>query len=227
MERCPYISASESTWNLYARGFAEWMDTADLATYTKKEATIEHYSPGTELRERNLLQGRSHGGVVVPAIQYGPIEDVAVRLRDAISGSKTIDWTGLPHTTRVKALAGLEQLGLIVRVSGRIRVSRELLKFVDNEGERASIFGTRALSIESFATFVKILEEHQSGSWSLNRLGLELRNELKIDWKESTSSANAKVMLNWARHANLAPERFRHRSRPSATQIELPLSVGH
>ena len=226
VERCPYISASESTWNLYARGFAEWMDTADLATYNKREATIEHYSPGTELRERNLLQGRSRGGIVVPSIQYGPIEDVAVRLIDAIRGTRTIDWEGIPHTTRVKALAGLEQLGLIVRISGRIRITRELLDFVENEGQRTSIFAARALSIQSFATFVKILEEHQSLNWSISQLGLQLRKELKSDWKESTSATNAKVMLNWARHADLVPERFQHRTRLSRKQMELTLSVG-
>lgn len=213
MERCPYISASEATWTLYARRFAEWMDTADLATYNKKEATIEHYSPGTELRERNLLQGRSRGGMVVPAIQYAPIEDVAVRIIDAMEGSKVIDWGGTPYTTRSRALAGLEQLGFIRRVSGRIRVSRDLVGFVKNGEDRSSIFATRALAITSFATFVHILEEHQSVSWTLEELGLELRKKLKSDWKESTSKTNAKVMLNWARRANLAPERFQYRSR--------------
>ena len=212
-ECCPYISASESTWALYARVSAGWLDTADLATYKKKEAIIEHYSPGTQLRERNLLQGRSRGGIVIPAIQYGPIEDLAVRLVEAITGSRTIDWTGMPRTTRSKALTGLEQLGLIVRISGRIRVSHDLLEFVENKKERPSIFAERALSIASFATFVKILDGHQSLTWSLNQLGLELRKELKGDWKESTAETIAKVMLNWARHANLAPESFQHKSR--------------
>ena len=225
-ELCPYISASRFTWYLYARGFAEWMDTADLATYNKKEATIEHYSPGTELRERSLLQKRSRGGIVVPAIQYGPIEDVAIRLHDAIKGSRTIDWTGIQSTTRVKALAGLEQLGFIVRSAGRIRVFRSLAEFVESKSERTSIFAKRALVIESFAAFVRILDKHQSLSWSLSQLGLELRDELKMDWKESTSTTNAKVMLNWARHADLAPKSGRTKSRLHHGVDGLDLSVG-
>lgn len=224
VELCPYISASDSTWRFYARVFAEWMDTADLATHNKRESTIEHYSPGTQLRERNLLQGRSRGGIVVPAVQYGPIEDVAVRLRNAIRGSKTIDWTGTARTTRGKALAGLEQLGLIRRIQDRIIVSPGLLEFVENEDERTTIFGARALSIESFSTFVNILEEHQSCNWSLNELGLELKRKLKGDWKASTSATNAKVMLNWARHANLAPKKFQsrmHLSREATPQVPM------
>ena len=207
-ERCPYISASPPTWHLYSRLFAEWMDTADLATYNKRESTIDHYSPSTELRERNLLQGRSRGGITVPAIQYEPIEDVAVRLIDAINGSKSIDWKGIKRTTRAKALVALEGLGFIVRSSGRIRVS-QLRYFVENPSQRTSIFASRALEVESFATFVKILERHQSLGLSLRQLGLELRNELKTDWKESTSETIVKVMLNWARHADLAPDVFK------------------
>ena len=210
-ELCPYISASQATWNLYARVFAEWMDTADLATYNKRDSTIEHFSPGTQLRERNLLQGRSRGRIAVPAVHYGPIEDLAVRLRDAIRENRTIDWTGMARSTRGKALAGLEQLGLIRRIRDRIIVSRGLLEFVEDETERTAIFAAKALSIESFGVFVKILDEHQSSNWSLEQLGQELKRRLKSDWKESTSTTNAKVMLNWARHANLAPEKFEHR----------------
>ena len=187
MEQCPYISASQSTWHLYSRVFAEWMDTADLATYNKKEATIDHYAPGTELRERNLLQGRIRGGIVVPAIQYGPIEEVGVRLVEAINGNRVIDWTGIKSTTRTKALAALEELGFIVRSHGRIRVFRDLREFVEHPSQRTSIFASKALSMNSFATFVKVLERHQLLGLSLSQIGLELRSELRTDWKEATS----------------------------------------
>ena len=136
------------------------MDTADLATYNKIEASIEHYSPSTGLRERNLLQGRSRGGIVVPPIQYAPIESVAVRLIDAIRGTRKVDWGGIPRTTRGKTLSALEQLGFIVRTQGRIRIKPDLVEFVENEEQRTSIFANRALQMESFAIFVKILD-HQ------------------------------------------------------------------
>ena len=211
-DRCPYISATQSTWSLYSRVFAEWMDTADLATYNKREATIDYYSPGTQLRDRNLLRGRSRGGIIVPTIQYGPIEDVAVRLLDAINGNNRIDWTGIKGTTRTKALEALEGLGFIVRRPGRITVSRDLREFVENPNQRAQIFAERALEMNSFATLIGILNRHQSVGLHLKQLGLELRRELKTDWKESTSVVNAKVMLNWARHAGIAPGVFEEKS---------------
>ena len=210
-EQCPYISASKSTWNLYARVFAEWMDTADLATYNKKEAIIDYYSPGTQLRDRNLLQGRSRAGIVVPTIQYGAIEDVAVKLVEAINGNGKLDWTGIKGSTRTKALEALEELGFIVRKSGRISVSRDLREFVENPSQRTLMFASRALNVTSFGAFVEILERHQLDGLPPSELGLELRRVLGTDWKESTSVANAKVMLNWARNAGMAPGAFKHR----------------
>ena len=121
-ERCPYISASQSTWVSYSRNFAEWMDTADLATYNKKESTIDYYPPWTQLRDRSLLQGRSRGGTVVPTIQYGAVEDVALRMVEALKDNKRIDWTGVKVSTRTKALEALEELKFINRRSGRIIV---------------------------------------------------------------------------------------------------------
>ena len=207
-ERCPYISAAQSTWSLYSRVFAEWMDTADLATYNKQQSTIDYYSPGTQLRDRNLLQGRSRGGTVVPTIQYGPIEDVAVRLVNAINRNSRIDWAGVKGTTRTRALEALEELGFIVRRARRITVTRGLLEFVQNPNKRAPMFAEHALRMDSFAVFVSILDSHQSVGLSLKRLGFELRKELRTDWKESTSEVNAKVMLNWARHGGVAPGKF-------------------
>ena len=210
-ERCPYISASDSTWKLYARTFAEWMDTADLATHNKKEASLEFYSPGTQLRDRNLLQGRSRSGLVVPTIQYGAIEDVAIRLITAINGSRRIDWTGVKPTTRTKALEALEELGLIFRQHGRIRVHRDLRAFVEDSSGRTSMFAKRALTMNSFKAFVDILESHELEGLTLSELGLELKRVLRTNWTESTSKVNAKVMLNWARSAGVAPGAFKQR----------------
>ena len=213
-ERCPYISASSPTWRLYSRIFAEYMDAADLATYNKNEATIEHFAPGTGLRERNLLQGRNRSGIVVPAIQYDPIEDVGIRLIEAIKGTRAVDWKGIKRSTRIKALGSLEELELIVRITGRIRVSSDLLKFVEDPVQRPTIFATKALKLNSFATFIGILEKHKVNGRSVDDLGLDLRKQLNTDWKDSTAAGNAKIMLNWARHADLAPGVFRKLRRP-------------
>ena len=216
-ERCPYISASKSTWNLYARIFAEWMDTTDLATHNKKEASLDYYLPGTQLRDRNLLKGRGRAGIVVPTIQYGAIEDVATRLVDAIKGNRKIDWTGITRSTRTKALEALDELGFIVRQLGRIRVHRDLGEFVENSSGRTTMFAKRALNMNSFRSFVDILERNKLDGLPLSELGLELRRVLGTDWKESTSKVNAKVMLNWARSAGMAPGAFKQRWKTVAT----------
>ncbi|MDA1129004.1 MAG: hypothetical protein O2913_09930 [Chloroflexi bacterium] len=214
-DSCPYISASEETWLIYSRVFSEWIDASDLATYNKKEANIYKFSPGTEIRERNLLLGKSRGGIAVPTIQYEPIEDAGIRLINALDGTKVIDWTGMTRSTRTKSLAALEDLKFIVRKRRSLTVLGRLRNFVNQTERRPSLFAERALEIDSFATFVEILRKYESTGRTLRQLGAELNEELKADWKESTAEVNAKVMLNWARHSGLAPKAFETRWRPN------------
>jgi len=205
---CPYISASKQTWRAYARTFAGWMDAADLAIFDRTNGTVHDYKPGMNIRERHLRFAKRRGGVRVPCIQYTPIERAASRLVDAVQGDGRIDWTGFKRSTIRKALATLEDLRFIKRKTTSITVLPKAFEFVSSPERRAALFAEGALRMPSFETFVDILDTHKDTSCSVSQLGVELKRKLRADWKESTATSNAKIMLNWARHTNLAPGAF-------------------
>ena len=210
---CPYISASQTTWNTYARIFAGWMEVADLAAYNKSSFSIEHYSPENTLRQNDVLTGRKKNDMALPSVQYGAIEKVSIRLVNAVRGSGRVDWSDIPSTTRSKALSCLEQLQFIQRRSGRIMVSTQLQEFVASPDSRTLVFAERAMRIPSFALFVDILNTYEFEGRSLTEVGQDLNRSLNLNWKDSTAEANAKIMMNWARNAGLAPGVFAAGSR--------------
>lgn len=205
---CPYISASKQTWRTYARTFADWMDAADLAIFDRTNGTVHAYKPGMNIRERHLRFAKRRGGLRVPCIQYIPIERAASRLVKAAQGNGRIDWTGFKRSTIRKTLATLEDLGFITRKTTSIAVLPKAFEFVFSPQKGAAIFAEGALKMSSFATFVDILDAHKDTGCSLSQLGVELKRKLRADWKENTAILNVKIMLNWARHTNLAPGAF-------------------
>lgn len=207
-DNCPYISAAQNTWHLYARTFGGWMDVADLATYNNGAGTIEHYSPATTLRQRQILQGRSKSGVQMPLVQYNAVVEVGMKIVDAFDGPKRIDWQGVSPSMRSKALADLELLGLIRRRRHRLTVTRDLLTFVKDVESRQIMFAEKALALPCFATFVDILKAYKDVGRSHKEIANELKLKMNADWKQSTAEAHVKVMMNWARHVSLAPGVF-------------------
>ncbi|MCJ7458811.1 MAG: restriction endonuclease [candidate division Zixibacteria bacterium] len=205
---CPYISATKQTWQTYARIFADWMDFADLALFNKRDKTITLYRPGTEVRERHLLLARRRGGMTIPLIQYNPVEKLAIRLVQAIQEGGRMDWSGFARSTITKSLATLEDLGFIVRKPGSISILPKVKEFVSMPERRPALFAEGALKIKAFAIFIEILQSHQEKSSTLSQLASEIRSRLGVDWKEGTAIGLAKIMLNWARHAKLAPGVF-------------------
>ncbi len=204
---CTHISATRQGWLTYARILAEWMDTADLALLDKKNRKLICFDPATEIRERHLLLPKRRGAKI-PQIQYSPVEDIAIRLVRALHGDGRVNWTGQSKITIFRALATLEDLGFIVRKTSLIKVLPEGEEFVSNPDRRALLFAQGALQLTSFSRFLKILESHQVKGNTLLKLGLELGENLGTNWKNSTAETMAKIMLDWARHAKLAPGVF-------------------
>ncbi len=225
-KECPYISANRATWNFYARAFGSWMEIADLATYDQKSAQIEYYSPGSVLRQSNILEGRSKIGIAVPTVQYGPIEKVSARLIDAVDGTKKVDWSGIAPSTQTKALSALEQLQLIRRRPRVIEVTSQLREFVANPERRPAMFAERAIRVEAFSIFVGILNTYQSEGRSTKEIGKELKEVLSADWRDSSAEVNAKIMLNWARHSGLAPGVFANRRQTPRSHHDEPTCNG-
>ena len=147
-------------------------------------------------------------GTNTPKIQYSPVEDIAVRLVRALHGDGRVNWKGLRKSTIFRALATLEDLGFITRKTPLIKVLPKGEEFVSHPDRRPVLFAQSALQLTSFSSFIKILESHKNKGNTLLKLGLELCENLGTNWKNSTAETIAKIMLDWARHAKLAPGVF-------------------
>lgn len=205
---CPYISASDKTWHTYARVFATWTDFAELTTFDNDENLLIHYASGKEVRKRDSLLPKRRGGITVPSIQYKPIEEAILRIVYAAQTNKAVDWTGIKKSTITKSVGTLEDVGFIVRKHRSITVLPVAVDFAANPGRRSELFAEGALRIKAFAAFVEILETHKEVGRTLHELGEESKIKLGAGWKESTAETNAKIMLDWARHTDLAPGSF-------------------
>jgi hypothetical protein len=203
----PFIKMTGPAWLKHAHILGEWLDTADLALLNKKDKTIAHFDPATDIRVRNLFLPKRRGSKT-PRIQYASVENVAVRLVHALKEDGWVDWTGLHKNTIFKVLATLEDLGFILRKAPLIRILPRAKAFVENPNKRPFLFAESALQLASFSVFIDILKSKQIKGGTLLELGRELQEKLEEDWKESTSETIAKIMLDWARHTNIAPGVF-------------------
>jgi hypothetical protein len=204
---CPFIKMTKHAWLKYARVLTQWMDTADLALFDKKNRQLVYFDPTSDIRDRNLFLPKRRGSKI-PRIQYAPVENIAIRLVHALHGDGNVDWTGFSKNTIFKALATLEDLGFILRKTPLIKVLPNAKAFVENPEKRPYLFAEGALKLTSFSVFVEILQWKQVKGSTLLGLGLELKKKLGVNWKKSTLETVAKIMLDWARHANLAPGVF-------------------
>jgi hypothetical protein len=203
----PFIKKTKRAWLKHARILSEWLDVADLALLNKKDKTIIYFDPATDIRIHNFFLPRRRGSKT-PRIQYAPVENIAVRLVHALQVDGRVDWSGLPKSTIFRTLATLEDLGFIQRKASLIKVLPKAKAFVENPNNRALLFAEGALKLASFSTFIGILQSKRKKGGTLLELGRELQEKLGENWKESTSETIAKIMLDWARHINLAPGIF-------------------
>ncbi len=208
----PYTSATDKTWQTYARTFADWMDTADLAIFDSSNRILK---PMTEVREHRILPIKRRSGSVglaIPSIQYQPIEKVAIRVAQALQRDNRVDWTGFKKSTISRALATLEDLGFIVinrkRKTQSIAILPKGQEFVSHPEKRPALFAEGALKMRSFATFIDILKTHQDTIRTLAQLAVEFKERLGGTWANDTAITYVKVMLDWARHTELAPGVF-------------------
>jgi hypothetical protein len=211
-ESCPYISASKQTWKLYAHIIADWIDFADLAVFNKEMGTLSPYISGIGGRKKFTARARRRSDSVAPSIQSKPIIDTAISLFQAFKTNPTKDNSVDINLFRQKiyksALANLDDLGFIIRKRRSIIILPKLQEFVMNPEKRPYIFAEQALKLNLFYKFIEILTEYEKTGISLKQLAVELRNRSGFVWKDSTAKWHAKIMLNWARYAKLAPDNF-------------------
>jgi hypothetical protein len=129
-----------------------------------------------------------------------------------VNAAKTgnrINWDGLARSTISKSLVVLEFTGFISREdkSKMINLFPDAFAFVENIVERPSLFAGKAKQYYPiFKCFIDVLNENTEIEYSINDLGVKLRNMLNMDWANSTAKTNAKILMDWAKHTNLAPE---------------------
>ena len=207
-ESCPYISAAKQTWETYARYFAKWMDSADLAIFDARTGILSQYTLGTGIRDRHPLLARKRREIIIPSVHYTPIEKVIIRLVDALQKDGRVDWSDIKRSTLTKTISMLEDLEFIERKVGYILLKPKASEFVSHPEKRPFLFAESAKKVETFKTFVEILEAHKDTKLTLSELGTKLQERLGVNWKDSTAETNAKIMLNWARYTKLAPELY-------------------
>jgi hypothetical protein len=205
----PSINIKKHTWLTHAQMLGQWLDAADLALLDKRNKKVIYFDPASEIRERDLFLPRRRGGKT-PRMPYAPVENLAIRLVQALQGDGVVDWTGLSKYTIFGALAALEELGFIERKTSLIKVLPRAKAFFAHPDQRPLIFAEGALQLESFSVFIEILKARQTKGATLSELGRELCDRLEASWEQSTSETLAKIMLNWARHGNLAPGAFKN-----------------
>jgi hypothetical protein len=204
----PWIKIQKRAWLTHAQMLSQWLDAADLALLDKINKKLVYFDPESEIRERDLFLPRRRGGKT-PRVPYAPIETVAVRLVQALQGNGIVDWTGLSKNTIFDALAALEDLGFIQRKTSLIKVLPRAKAFFAHPDQRQMLFAEGALQLRLFSMFIEILKSKQTMGSTLSELGRELREIRGASWEQGTSKTIAKIMLNWARHANLAPGAFK------------------
>lgn len=201
----PYLTATQRTWENYARCLAGWLHLAGLADYENKRSRISHLDEGESGKSLLLVGRRGKSKYSIPEIQYSPILEVARRIVLGLRNQTRIDYADIPDRTREKALAALESFGWVFRTeTGKLRVSRRLVEFAENADAREAMFREGALVREPFRVFVGALEERADAGASLLELGSIVREELHTNWSDSTTVLAAKIMLDWARAAGMA-----------------------
>ncbi len=205
---CPYISATDKTWQIYARIFAGWIDFADIAIFEINDGTLTNYMPGTEVRKRDLLLPKRRGGSTIPSIRYAPVEKAAIRIVQALQENSAIDWTDFKKSTRFKALVTLEDLGFITRKKRAITILPKALEFVSFPDRRPTLFAEGAMKMKLFAAFIEMLRTHEGRARTTSQLALEFREKYGATWNDNTAKWIVKIMLDWARRTGLAPSTY-------------------
>lgn len=223
----PYISAISRTWRTYAKVLAEWLDFSDLAVFDKSAAKLLKYEAGTQVRERTLLLPKRRSGLTVPSIHFSPVVLVANRLVTAVQNGGPVDWSGIKRSTIYKSLAMLDQMKLIERRPQTLVVGEDCHAFARSPVARLAIARSAVLNWPVFATFIQILMANSDTLRSHKELGDQLIAKLDVSWRPSTATMNVKIMLDWARHLELAPGVYAHtirgRFREAIQDPQMPL----
>jgi len=206
---CPYISASSATWVIYARSMTKWMQFSGLV---KVDGSGHVFHPDKAPNTVTTFSVGRKGPRVFP-IQWGPAEAVLLRLVAAGARKERPDFSGMSPSTVKKALTVLQDIGFIHHDPGFVRFAPEALAYANKPDDRLRLLRDAARQVDSFNTFLTILEESDDRRLPNQLLGERLATQLGTNWSAGTCDVNAKILLDWARHAELVPPQYDRRLR--------------
>jgi hypothetical protein len=214
---CPYIPATDKTWLVYARTIVDWMDLADLAIFDHRRSILTRYKPGRQIRSSITQPKRGRGTETVILIQYSPVARVLMGLIEAFNRRGRLDLSGMKKSTLRKALGTLEDLDFISQEEGSIVLHSKMLLHLKDPNELKTTLAEAIKGMHSFGVFMEVLMINQLRRCTIKELGAQLRNRLNAEWTDGTATINAKIMLDWARHTDLAPKVFSKSRRDKVT----------
>jgi hypothetical protein len=165
---------------------------------------------------------RRRDGAGLPGIQFSPVVEVARRVVKAFKARTRVDFSGLKPSTISKSLATLEDLGFVIRKTGAITITAKMHEFAKDPENAPGLLRDAVLNLAGFCTFLKILDEFRDQGATQVVLGRTLSLRLGYSWKDGTAAIVAKVLLDWARHTDLAPGGFASIRRRSRMKSEEP-----
>ena len=86
-----------------------------------------------------------------------------------------------------------------------IFVKKDCYTFALDEDKRKELSRKTVLKWPVFRNFIEILNENASVPLTHFKLGQLVISRCRVNWKPETAKTNAKIMLDWARHLELAP----------------------
>ena len=227
---CPYITATSKTWITYSKIFSDWLDFADLAIYNRSNNTLFKYQPTSELRERRGIRGRVRRKLQFPTTQFEPVSSILLRIIEAIQKQSTINIEGIRFSTYQKAIATLEDFGIVKRLPGKIRLLYADYNNLIDESIRKELLSEKFKTLDSTKKFLFILNEYSEFGASLKTISFRFNNEIGANWTEGTSIVHSKIMLDWSRKCGIVPKVFLNmrgkRFEIKETSILLLLRVG-
>jgi len=215
-ESCPYVTAIDKTWLLYAKCLAGWLDAADLAIWDRLQKLLRNYDSTKGLRDRALWVASRRMDVSTPRVQYSAILRVADRLAQARLTGGGINLRDISRSTVSKSLWTMEDMGFIDRVPTGLIFTKLGLVFIDDKSRRDDLFRTTALKNPIYSQFVDLLGKHGATGVSNSTLAAELKQVLRCEWRDGTARTAVKIMMNWARLLGQIPAGYRKLAKPLA-----------
>ena len=107
---CPYILASEKTWEKYGIILLTWIDFAGLVSYDKYSKEIRSAASGTLIKRDNLILPRRRSNIQLPSLQVPALHKMMLRIYNSSVSDKPFDVNDISKEKYRRLMLNLEDL---------------------------------------------------------------------------------------------------------------------